>query len=264
MPALPFFDSFFDSKKSLPSHPALWRASDLARVATPGVSSGFAQLDAALPGQGWPVGALTELLPAHEGIGELRVLGPALAHLSAKGERLAWIAPPHLPYAPALLAAGIDIANLVIVRMPERGRDTPERGRDTSRHGRDTSRHAQETLWATEQALASNACGAVLAWLPEAGFTLLRRLQLAAEAGRAMAILFRHPRMAGEATPAVLRIALDTLDGGLALRILKRRGAPLNQPVLLPALPGYPRHAVDCIASPESAARGVLARRVMV
>jgi len=46
------------------------------------VSSGFPELDAGLPGGGWPAGALTEILPAHEGIGELRLLGPALAGLS--------------------------------------------------------------------------------------------------------------------------------------------------------------------------------------
>src|SRR5215467_9686682 len=115
----------------------LWRGDSLNRAGAPVVSSGFPALDAELPGGGWPAGALTEILPAHEGIGELRLLGPALASLSRRGLRLAWIAPPHLPYAPALAAAGIDLAKLVIVR---------------------TASH-RETLWAAEQALASNACG---------------------------------------------------------------------------------------------------------
>ena len=71
--------------KSFPVHPALWRGSDLAHAAGPCIASGFHALDAALPGGGWPVGALTELLPAHEGIGELRVLGHALATLVRGG-----------------------------------------------------------------------------------------------------------------------------------------------------------------------------------
>src|SRR5882672_11638222 len=103
------------SFSALLDRPDIWRGDSLNRVGA-SVSSGFPGLDAELPGGGWPAGALTEILSAHEGIGELRLLGPALAGLSQRGLRLAWIAPPHLPYAPALAAAGIDIANLVIVR----------------------------------------------------------------------------------------------------------------------------------------------------
>ena len=163
---------------TLLSHRRLWRATDLAGVAQEAVPTGFAVLDAELPGGGWPVGALTELLLAHEGIGELRMLGRALAALSRRGQRLAWIAPPHRPFAPALSAAGIDLAHLVIVRTPSE----------------------RDALWACEQALSSGACGAVLAWLPEASpnlnYAALRRLQLAAESGRALAFLFRAPRAA--------------------------------------------------------------------
>src|SRR4051812_7294839 len=125
------------------SSSALWRGSELAHQRFASVPSGFAALDAQLPGGGWPVGLLTELMPVHVGIGELRLLGPALGSLSASGRKLAWIAPPHLPYAPALAAAGIASENLIVVR----------------------TRSEKDTLWAAEQALASNACGAVLAWL---------------------------------------------------------------------------------------------------
>ena len=34
---------------------------------------------------------------------------------SAAGRSLAWIAPPHRPYAPALAAAGIDLARVLVV-----------------------------------------------------------------------------------------------------------------------------------------------------
>src|SRR3989475_9749650 len=86
--------------------PDIWRGDSLSRAGTPTISCGFPGLDAELPGRGWPAGALTEILPAHEGIGELRLLGPALAGLSKRGLRLVWVAPPHPPYAPALAAAG--------------------------------------------------------------------------------------------------------------------------------------------------------------
>jgi len=172
-------------------------------------------LDAEIPGGGWPVGSLTEILRAQEGIGELRILGSALAALSARGKYLAWIAPPYSPYAPALAAAGIDPARLFVVRTGSE----------------------RETLWAIEQALRSNACGAVLAWPVAPRYPELRRLQLAAEGSRALAMLFRSQKAAAEPSPAVLRIALGTAADGLAVHILKRRGAPLDRPILLPIVP---------------------------
>ena len=228
---------------ALLERPDIWRGDSLSRTGTPAVPSGFPELDAELPGGGWPAGALTEILPTHEGIGELRLLGPVLAGLSQRGLRLVWIAPPHLPYAPALAAAGIDIANLVVVRVAS----------------------PKETLWATEQALASNACGAVLTWPQGAKYAELRRLQIAAEGGRAPAFLFRVPEAASESSPAPLRIALGTSDGGLAVRVLKRRGAPLAQPILLPSMPPAVRgksHHVDRHPVASAAARDFSARLV--
>jgi cell division inhibitor SulA/protein ImuA len=227
---------------ALLDRPDIWRG-DLNRAGTPTVPCGFPGLDAELPGGGWPAGALTEILPAHEGIGELRLLGPALAGLSQCGLRLVWIAPPHLPYAPALAAAGIDIANLVLVRAAS----------------------PKDTLWAAEQALASNACGAVLAWPRGAKYAELRRLQIAAEGGRAPAFLFRAPEAASEPSPAPLRIALETSDGGLAVHVVKRRGAPLARPILLPPMPPAARgksHHVDRHPAAPAAARDFSARLV--
>src|ERR1700694_4202513 len=73
---------------ALLDRPDIWRGDSLSRAGTPTVPCGFPGLDAELPGRGWPAGALTEILPAHEGIGELRLLGPALAGLSKLGLRL--------------------------------------------------------------------------------------------------------------------------------------------------------------------------------
>ncbi|MBE0614200.1 MAG: translesion DNA synthesis-associated protein ImuA [Burkholderiales bacterium] len=239
MPGLPL---------ELDQHPGIWRGGELARSACPGIASGFAALDAELPGGGWPCGALTEILPQHEGIGELRILGPALARLASRGKFIAWIAPPYLPYAPALAAAGIALERIVIVK--------------TARDG--------DSLWAAEQALRSAACGGVLAWPRDIRYPQLRRLQLAAEDGRCLAVLFRPTGAVHEPSPAVLRIALATSAGGLALSILKRRGAPLSRPILLPAVPpaaansntspGPDLHAVDSLASVATAAGSVPAR----
>jgi cell division inhibitor SulA/protein ImuA len=192
-------------------HPRVWRGNSLAGN-VPAIPTGFAELDAALPGGGWPAGALTELLVDAKGIGELGLLMPALARLTCAGKRVVWLAPPHLPYAPALAAAGIDLPHLVLVRAPGR----------------------RDALWAAEQALRAGSCHALLAWLPNPGYPHLRRLAVAAEASRAFIALFRPPQAAGESSPASLRLALEPAQAGLLVRVLKRRGAPLAAPLLLP------------------------------
>jgi hypothetical protein len=228
------------------AHPSIWRGGELGRVASPSVASGYPQLDAELPGGGWPTAALTEILAQHEGIGELGILGHALAALSAKGRWLAWIAPPYLPYAPALQAAGIDLSHLIVIR----------------------TRSPRETLWAYEQALRSQTCGAVLAWPDRIAYAELRRLQLAAEGSTTLAMLFRPARCITEATPAALRLRLDTRPGGLAVRVLKRRGGVLGRTIALtppqivqrtPANSpnGLDRHVMDRIEFPAPAARSV-------
>ena len=220
-------------RKPLPHHPALWRGDALAPLARAGVATGFAELDAELPGGGWPSGMLTEVLPACPGIGELRLLAPVLSRLSAQGRYLAWIAPPHLPYAPALAAAGIDLSRLLIVRTTQQ----------------------QDTLWAIEQALRSRACAAVLAWPPQARFADLRRLQLAAQEGQSLVWLFRPPEAAAAPSPAPLRLALSSQAGVPLLDIFKRRGRPVAGPLLLPAL--AMRHALDRSSSAPPAPRTV-------
>jgi hypothetical protein len=227
-------------------HLPLWRGNQLSAVASPGVPTGFAELDAELPGGGWPTAALTEILPQHEGIGELRLLGPALAALSRRQRLLAWIAPPYLPYPPALAAAGISLAHVIMVR----------------------TRSQRDTLWALEQALRSNACGAVLAWPGCIKYPELRRLQLATEGNPVFAVLFRPPQVAGETTPAALRLGLESCNGGLALRILKRRGATRVAPIVVrppavtrrrPVRPDVEAHVVDCDRSAAPASRSVSA-----
>lgn len=196
------------------------RAADLAQVTIPSIGTGFPGLDAELPGGGWPAGMLSEILTAHEGIGELRLLSPALAQLSRRGRRLAWIAPPYLPYAPALAAAGIDLAKLIIVKTA-----TPI-----------------DALWAAEQALASAACSAVLLWPGQWRYKDLRRLQIAAEGRDTLVFVFSPHAAIGASSPAALRIALSAAAGGLRLQILKRRGSALPHPLFISPLAP---HAVD-------------------
>ena len=70
------------SLEKLLENPRVWRGSSRAHSQT-GLASGYPKLDRCLPGGGWPPAALTEILTAQYGIGELRLLMPALAKLSA-------------------------------------------------------------------------------------------------------------------------------------------------------------------------------------
>ncbi len=186
-------------------HPALWRGGGAG--ASEAVPTGFRALDARLPGGGWPRATLIELLVPTAGVGEVRLLLPALRSLTAAGTEprwVAWLAPPHLPYAPALADAGLDPARMLVVR--------PRAGLDR--------------LWAMEQALRSGACAAVLGWAGEARDPMLRRLKLAAEEGDTPAFLLRPSRHRNEASPAALRLALTASDHGLDVEVLKSRCGP--------------------------------------
>jgi hypothetical protein len=192
------------------AHPAIWRGDDCAPEPA-ALPSGHAALDAVLPGGGWPAAALTEIALAREGIGELRLVLPALAALQAARRDVVFVAPPHRPYAPALLAAGLDPAALLVVRC----------------HG------TQDALWAYEQALRAPECGAAFAWLATRDERVLRRLAVAARDGHTFGVLWRRPGHAAGAPAAALRLALSPQEGRLAVEVVKRRGGDLARPVLI-------------------------------
>ncbi len=199
------------SLDSLLQHTGIWRGDQLARTEGDTLPTGFTELDEQLPGGGWPRGALTEILLEREGIGELRLLLPALARASEQSGWQAWVAPPHVPYAPALAAAGVRLERLLVA----------------------TPQSAGDAWWAAEQTLRSGACSTVLAWLHMPDERRMRRLQLGAEAGQAWGVLFRSAKAAQERSTAALRLRLEATTNGLAVHILKRRGGQLSRPVMV-------------------------------
>jgi hypothetical protein len=220
----------------LRQHP-VWRGAAPAALC-PALSTTYPDLDRALPGRGWPSGVVTELLGNHVGIGELALALPALAALTWSGKRVVWLAPPHLPYAPALAAAGVDLAQLVIVRAARR-----------------------DALWAAEQVLRARSCHALLAWFPRIAYEELRRLAVAAEGSPAWVAFFRPRQAAAESSPAALRLALEPDGDALAVRIVKRRGAPAAAPIRLRIK--RPFHALGGTALPRPADAGARADRRM-
>lgn len=201
-----------------PSSPALipgvWRADQLGHRGVAALPSSFAQLDAQLPGGGWPLGMPTELIARNPGIGELRLVVPLLKRLTRERKLAILLGPPHMPYAPALASFGIDLDYLIVIQATQ----------------------AADRLWAVEQVLRSASFGTLLAWLPQ-GRTRpehLRRMQLAAQATRGPVFLFRELPAQFEASPAPLRLLLLPRPGQqLSVQILKRRGPVLAQPLVL-------------------------------
>ena len=229
--------------------PDVWRADALAHGASAVVATGSSVLDAQLPGGGWPVGAIVEILQAqnslygsphgspqdglhgglHGGHCEWRLLLPALNHLThlsrltlASSATLALVGAPHAPFCPGLAGQGLDTRRLLCINATT----------------------SASRLWATEQALRCADVAAVLAWFPQMGpgqvrSDQLRRLQMTAAAHTKLLFVMRPARAQDESSPAALRLlaALQADGDALVLHILKRRGPPLAQPLLLPARP---------------------------
>lgn len=211
----------------------VWRASSLGRGHSACVASGFAALDAELPGGGWPTQSLSEILLSDGLAGvEWRLLAPALAPLlvsaparPAKRDRtekkhserpLLLINPPLTPHLPGLQRAGLPAQRLIWI-APQ----TP----------------AQQ-LWALEQAIKSNASAAILAWLPRAAPEQIRRLQSCAQAMEAPIFLFRPLAVQAQSSAAPLRLCISSGPGWtLQVQILKRRGPVHEGRLSLPALP---------------------------
>ena len=195
------------------SHPAIWRGRSAAQVDV--VPSGFPALDDALPGGGWPRAGLMEILVSNIGVGECYALLPALAALTQKASArwCAWIAPPFEPFAPALAAHGVALEKVFVAR-------------------------AEKPLWAFEQSLVSGACEIVLAWVPRVPARHIRRLQLAAEKGRTLGVLFRPQSAARESSSAVLRVTVEPMEQGTRLTLLKSRGGHRGNVDLAPPTQG--------------------------
>jgi len=216
--------AFVPELARLLEHPAIWRGRSAARTET--LPTGYAALDACLPGKGWPRTGLIEILVPRFGVGELNLLLPTLAALTRRpaARWFVWISPPLEPYAPALAAHGVVLERVLVVRAPE-------------------------ALWAFEQTLGSGAGDVALAWAahdravsdravsegtPSGGEGIpsgecprpreIRRLQLAAERGKTLGVLFRPQRAARESSPAVLRVAVEPGSRGVRLTFLKSRG----------------------------------------
>lgn len=194
--------------------PHVWRVTDLAHEACV-VSSGHAVLDAQLPGGGWPVGSLVEVLQHRPELHAWQLVLPALAQwIKTKPGPIVLVGAPLLPFTPSLCAQGLPAERLLWIRVDAMA----------------------ARLWSAEQALRCADVAALLAWLPQCKSSDLRRLQLAARQHGKLLFVFRPAQVRAQASPSPLRVLVDGIDQ-LQLQVLKRKGPPLDHPLLLPAHP---------------------------
>lgn len=200
-------------------HPSLWRASQMARGHARCVDTGHLSLSKQLPGGGWPTGTLVDLLVQQPGIGEMRLLAPALAKVA--GRRIVLLQPPHDPQALGLAGLGIPPAALLWLR----------------------AKSTADALWAAEQVLRSGSCGALLFWpdirsgssrQAHVRAESLRRLHLAAQQGETLFFSIRPLAAGQDASPAPLRLSLQPAPGGLDIGFVKRQGPRRDDTLFIP------------------------------
>ncbi|PXF29713.1 hypothetical protein WH50_19265 [Pokkaliibacter plantistimulans] len=208
----------------LENHHLIWRGRH-PHGAADTQSSGYAVLDEYLQG-GFPRHDVIEI-DSPCGIGELRLLLPYLQQQETP-RLLVFIAPPGLLSAELLLAAGIDLQQ-VLVLQPESDKDA---------------------LWAAEQCLKSGSSHGVVMWHRQLDVHQLKRLQLAAQEGRASLFLFRTAQRIKVSLPVALSLQLRPHAQGLRVRINKRRGGWAEQPFTLDMSSHWPELA--CAPVPDN------------
>lgn len=203
----------------LPAHVArsMWRGQDLGGAQGDTVSSGFAELDAELPGGGWPGQSLIEILQPVHHQAEWRLLSPAVAMLLQQGARLLLVGPPHTPGLQGLVPEGVKPQQLVWVQ----------------------AHTAAERLWAAEQALKAECLSVILVWLPQARPEQLRRLQACASRHAGLCFVIRPLAAQADASAAPLRLRLDlgAWPVPMQVQVLKRRGPLHTRPIVLARWP---------------------------
>jgi protein ImuA len=211
--------------------PNVWRGRDLAQAQERTVGTGHPALDAHLPGRGWPLGNLVEVLQAEAQQHVWQLVGPGLSAVMQSGEPAVLVHPPYQPFGPGLRAQGIAPESLLCVH----------------------SEKVSSRLWATEQALRCADVCAVLAWLPQARSEDLRRLHLCAQMGEKLLVVFRAVSSRQHSSPARLRLLVAGQEQ-LEVLILKRRGPPMLQPLVLRSQP----QRLSALLSARKARRSVL------
>ncbi|QNP48883.1 translesion DNA synthesis-associated protein ImuA [Diaphorobacter aerolatus] len=194
------------------------------------LASGYAALDAQLPGGGWPLGGMSEMLLPAALHPEWSLVAKALAQVLSQQpqQHAVLVAPPFQMFAPFAEISGVAARQLCCVHSGHTEQEHGARKRGQMGDAR--------SVWVSEQALRCGDVCAVLAWLPHAQSQALRRLQLLAAQQRQLLWVFRPEQARAQSSPAPLRLWLRVLDRSVQVHVIKRRGPSLTTPVELPLL----------------------------
>lgn len=192
----------------------IWRGKSQRLAVSPLTrDTGYSELNRTLLGNGWPSASLTEVCQQGFVQSEWLLLTPALRNTQGL---IVLLNPPCVPFAQALIKAGIDLERVLIVE----------------------SANKADFLFSFLELVRTHACEVVLAWQPRQplSYTELRKCQLAASDGQGLYVLFRPAAAAEQSSPAGLRLSLALQAQALQVRIFKQKGelARLGRPVLLP------------------------------
>lgn len=98
---------------------AVWRGTELEYRCTAVRPTGWAELDAELPGGGWPEQSVVEILAAQPAMLEWRLLSPALQAVVQNGGQVVVVGPPRHPHLPGLQHMGLSDRQFVWVQAEQ-------------------------------------------------------------------------------------------------------------------------------------------------
>lgn len=209
MPSITSVEPIDRRFKQLP--PGVWRASERSPAPLVVRSSGYDDLDLWLPGGGWPVGALVEILHDAPGCGELSLAIPALAALPLT-RPIALLGPPGIPNITAWQQWQVAPEQLWWLHPKQ----------------------LTDAWWCAETVLRSRTFGALLAWVDPVDPAALRRLHACAQDSQTLVFLFRPVQAAHLFSPSPLRLQIaPTSSHQVAVQILKAKGPKPAEALLL-------------------------------
>lgn len=181
----------------------IWRGQS-RRLATPvALDTGYAALNQGLLAKGWPLSSLIEVCQQNLSHSEWLLLTPAL--VQTPGGYIVLLNPPAMPFAQALIQAGLDLERVLIVQVHNKA----------------------DFLASFLELTRAAACDAVLAWQPKhaLSYTELRKCLLATAEGAGLYVLFRPASAQQQSSPAVLRLLTELKAAELQITVLKEKGA---------------------------------------
>ena len=166
------------------------------------VPTGLSALDQLLPAGGIPQGAVVEWISPQAGQAAGSLALRASAGLLQRPGCLTVIDQGNEFHPACAEAQGIPLSRILLVRIPA---VAAAKSRSYST-GHDHGTVQGQWLWALEQAAGSRGVRVVLAWLPRATTSVVRRLQLAVESSLVTVMLLRPAAALRQASFADLRL----------------------------------------------------------